>query len=207
MGKIYGLLGVLVVMSGPAFAQSPVCERLEGAVCGPAKAAWLGKTLGDVTVLARSASKAMAVGADSVGVALAEGDRVVARAGSSVIDLGPGCLVSVPKSSSAQVYRLDAARICVSVTNLAPARMAEADGGQSGGGEAALAAASSSAAPAAAAPAAAASAAASAAAPAAAAAAAASAGLSGLAVGGIMAGVAVGVTASVVVANSKPVSP
>ena len=202
MGKIYGLLGVLVAMSGPAFAQSPVCERMEGAVCGPAKAAWLGKTLGDVTVLARSAAKAMAVGADSVGVALAEGDRVVARGGSSVIDLGPGCLVSVPARSSAQVYRLDAARICVSVTNLAPARMAEADGGQSGGGEAALAAASSSAAPAAAA-----SAAASAAAPAAAAAAAASAGLSGLAVGGIMAGVAVGVTASVVVANAKPVSP
>ena len=198
MGKIYGLLGVLVAMSGPAFAQSPVCERMEGAVCGPAKAAWLGKTLGDVTVLARSAAKAMAVGADSVGVALAEGDRVVARGGSSVIDLGPGCLVSVPARSSAQVYRLDAARICVSVTNLAPARMAEADGGQSGGGEAALAAASSSAAPAAAA---------SAAAPAAAAAAAASAGLSGLAVGGIMAGVAVGVTASVVVANAKPVSP
>ena len=190
MGKIYGLLGVLVAMSGPAFAQSPVCERMEGAVCGPAKAAWLGKTLGDVTVLARSAAKAMAVGADSVGVALAEGDRVVARGGSSVIDLGPGCVVSVPARSSAQVYRLDAARICVSVTNLAPARMAEADGGQSGGGEAALAAASSSAAPAAAAPAAAAS-----------------AGLSGLAVGGIMAGVAVGVTASVVVANAKPVSP
>ena len=198
MGKIYGLLGVLVAMSGPAFAQSPVCERMEGAVCGPAKAAWLGKTLGDVTVLARSAAKAMAVGADSVGVALAEGDRVVARGGSSVIDLGPGCVVSVPARSSAQVYRLDAARICVSVTNLAPARMAEADGGQSGGGEAALAAASSSAAPAAAA---------SAAAPAAAAAAAASAGVGGLAVGGIMAAVAVGVTASVVVANSKPVSP
>ena len=141
MGKIYGLLGVLAVMSGPAFAQSPVCERMEGAVCGPAKAAWLGKTLGDVTVLAGSAAKAMAVGADSVGVALAEGDRVVARAGSSVIDLGPGCLVSVPNSASAQVYRLDAGRICVSVTNLAPARMAEADGGQSGGGEGALAAA------------------------------------------------------------------
>ena len=126
MGKIYGLLGVLVVMSGPAFAQSPVCERMEGAVCGPAKAAWLGKTLGDVTVLAGSAAKAMAVGADSVGVALAEGDRVVARGGSSVIDLGPGCLVSVPKSSSAQVYRLDAARICVSVTDLTPAPVVEA---------------------------------------------------------------------------------
>jgi len=142
MVKIFGLLGVLVVMSGPALAQSPVCERMEGAVCGPAKAAWLGKTLGDVTVLARSTAKAMALDADSVGVALAEGDRVVARAGSSVIDLGPGCLVSVPQSSSAQIYRLDAARICVSVTNLAPARMAEAGGGQSGGGEGALAAAS-----------------------------------------------------------------
>jgi len=188
MVKIYGLLGVLVVMSGPALAQSPVCERMEGAVCGPAKAAWLGKTLGDVTVLARSTAKAMALDADSVGVALAEGDRVVARAGSSVIDLGPGCLVSVPQSSSAQIYRLDAARICVSVTNLAPARMAEAGGGQSGGGEGALAAASSAAAPAAAAPAAAAS-----------------AGLGGLSMGSLAVGAAVvggGIAAAVVIAKS-----
>ena len=121
MGKIFGFFGVFALLSGQAFAQAPVCERVDGATCGPAKAAWLGKALGDVTVLARSASVAIPVGSDNVGVALSDGDRVVARNGSSVIDLGPGCMAPLPQKSSALIYRLDAARVCVSVTSLTPA--------------------------------------------------------------------------------------
>lgn len=105
---------VLAMAPTLAFAQSaPTCERKPDVVCGPAKAAILGKTLGDVVVLTQTA-----VAGAKTGASLLDNDRVIARGGSSEINLGPDCLVTVPQKSSALVYRQDAARICVSVSDM-----------------------------------------------------------------------------------------
>ena len=117
MRNILALFGVIVLAPTFAAAQSaPTCERQAGAVCAGVKAASLGQTVGDVVILTQAASSPAKGGSD-----LADNDRVIARDGSSEIKLGSECIVSVPKKSSALVYKPDAARVCVSVSDLQPA--------------------------------------------------------------------------------------
>jgi len=120
MRTILTLAGLLAITPAIAVAQSaPSCDRQGATVCGPAKAAWLDKSVGDVVILSKAAV-AMPVDGAALGTGLVENDRVLARKGSAVIDLGPGCQVSVPSNFSALVYRVDAARICVSVSSMSP---------------------------------------------------------------------------------------
>ena len=117
MRNILALFGAIALAPTVAAAQSaPTCERQASVVCGMAKAASLGATIGDVVVLTQASATPAKNGAD-----LKDNDRVIARDGSSEIKLGADCLVAVPKKSSALVYKPDAARVCVSVSDLQPA--------------------------------------------------------------------------------------
>ena len=120
MRMTMALAGLLAAAPTIALSQqAPICERQGSTVCGPAKSAWLGATIGNVVIMSQSAVVS-AVDARALGTGLVENDRVIARSGAAVIDLGPECLVDVGKGFSALVYRTDPTRICVSVSELTP---------------------------------------------------------------------------------------
>lgn len=118
MRKLATLLGVLAWVPTLAWAQSasaPMCERRDDEVCGVTTSVSLGKVAGDVVILANAATAAAQGGS-----VLMENDRVIAREGSAQIVLRPDCVVDAAQKTSALIYKPDATRICVSVSDLQP---------------------------------------------------------------------------------------